>query len=95
MKRHTPQLGGAVGVAVVVTVDRIRDVALGPRERAPTVVVDVTAFAGGGTSCEPRKSHDFKFVAAQNPAGTAPFNFALPLNESSVSDDGKDGGKAV
>lgn len=75
---------------MVVTVDTIRDVAVGPRERAATVVVDVTAFAGGGTSCEPRKSHDFRFVAAQNPAGTVPFSFALPLNESSVSDDGSE-----
>lgn len=88
-----PQDGMAVSVATTVAI-RV-EVAVAPRETDVTVRVVVVRFPGPGYSREPRKSHNVRLGALQKPAGTVPFNFALPFSESSCSDDGRVVGNAV
>lgn len=88
-----PQDG--VAVAVATTVATRVEVAAAPRETDVTVRVVAVRFPGPGDSCDPRKSHDVRLGALQKPAGTVPFSFALPLSESSCSEDGRVVGNAV
>jgi hypothetical protein len=84
-----------VAVAVAVVVGTIVEVAVAPREIDVTVRVVVVRFPGPGESWDPRKSHDVRCGALQNPAGTVPSSLALPLSDSSCSEDGSVDGNAV
>jgi hypothetical protein len=93
VKRQMPQDGAAEAVAT--TVETTVEVAVTPRDMEDTVRVVVVRFPGPGVSWDPRKSHDVRFGASQNPAGTVPLSFALPLRESSCNEDGRVDGNAV